>query len=108
MDWGTLAILIIGLAAISFSGRGAFVLLFPDARLPAIVNRALRFVPPAAFAALVAPELLLTGGRLSIGLDNPKLLAGMIAAFVAWRTRNTLVTILFGMIMLHLLRLTVS
>ena len=104
MDWFTLAVLIAGLAAISLACRGAFVLFFPHARLPPIVQRALRFVPPAAFAALVAPELLLDSGRLTIGLDNPKLVAGVGAAIVAWHTKSALVTILFGMIMLHLVR----
>ena len=28
---------------------------------------------------------------------NPRLLAGIIAALVAWRTRNTMLTILAGM-----------
>ena len=104
MDLVTLTLLILGLTAISVFGRGAFVLFFPRIGLPPALQRALRFVPPATFAALVAPELLMAAGRLSIGLDNPRLVAGAIAALIAWRTRSTLVTVLIGMIMLHLLK----
>jgi branched-subunit amino acid transport protein len=51
--------------------------------------------PAAAFAALVAPELF---GRVagSQAIANPRLLAGAVAAVVAWRTRHVLLTIASG------------
>ena len=39
----------------------------------------------------------LRGGGLDLSLGNHRLLAGLAAILVAWRTRNTLVTILAGM-----------
>ena len=51
------------------------------------------------------PELLYSGGRIAIGLDNIRLLAGVVAALVAWRTRNTIATLATGMLALHSLRL---
>ncbi len=65
-------------------------------------SRALRFVPPAAFAALVSPELV--GGAAARALLNPRLAAAAVAALVAWKTRNVLLTIASGMAALHLIQ----
>ena len=44
MDALTVTLLILGLAVVSFSTRASFILYFRDMRLPAYVQRALRFV----------------------------------------------------------------
>ena len=44
---------------------------------------------------------MLSAGSVHIGLDNPRLLAGILAGVIAWRTRNTLLTIAAGMLALH-------
>jgi branched-subunit amino acid transport protein len=49
--------------------------------------------------------LFLPGGTLDLSLGNTRLLAGLIAILVAWFTRNTLITILAGMLALFLLKL---
>jgi branched-subunit amino acid transport protein len=38
-------------------------------------------------------------------LDNVRLLAGLIAVVVAWFSKNTLITIIAGMVVLFLLQL---
>ena len=65
------------------------------ATVPPPVARILRQIPPAALAAIVAPGLLRAEG--SLDLLHPRLLAGAIAALVAWRTRNLGLTLLVGM-----------
>lgn len=64
--------------------------------VPPRVREALRMIPPAALAALVAPALL----RPEDVFDpwNVRLLAGLLALAVAWRTRNLLLTILVGLV----------
>jgi len=94
-------LLIAGLALTSFLPRASFILLFARWPVPALVQRALRYVPAAVFSAILVPALVLTEGALDIGLDNPRLFAGILAGIVAWRTRNTLVTIVTGMLALH-------
>ena len=102
MDPLTVWLLVAGLAVTSFLPRGAFILLFARLELPHAAQRALRFVPAAVFAALVIPDIAFAGGALRLGLDNPKLLAALVAGPVAWRTRSTLATIVAGMAALHL------
>ncbi len=63
-------------------------------------GRALRFVPAAALAALVFPALTHPAGYLDLSVNNFRLLAGLSGAIVAWKTRNVLLTILIGMLIL--------
>jgi branched-subunit amino acid transport protein len=53
--------------------------------------------------ALIVPSLLLTGPTSSVTL-TPQLIAGGLAAVVAWLTRRVWVTVLVGMIALWLLQ----
>ena len=63
--------------------------------LPPLAERVLRQIPPAVLAALVVPSLLRPEGELD--LWQPHLLAGVVAAFVSWRTRSVGLTLVVGM-----------
>ncbi|WP_394826679.1 AzlD domain-containing protein [Pendulispora albinea] len=69
------------------------------------IRRLLRFVPPAAFAALVAPAVLLRDGALITHPTDPRLLAALVALAAALVTRNVLVTLVSGMVALHVVPL---
>jgi branched-subunit amino acid transport protein len=84
----------------TFTLRFLFIYLFGKIEMPKWLSRALRFVPAAALAALVFPALTHPAGQLYISLNNFRLLAGLGGAVVAWRTKNVLLTILIGMILL--------
>jgi branched-subunit amino acid transport protein len=96
-------ILLIG-GLITFGMRFSFIFLFGRFHIPETVRRALHYVPPAVLSAIVFPELFLTDGALNLSFGNYRLLAGVIAMMVAWFTKNTLITIIVGMIALLLLR----
>ncbi len=55
-------------------------------------------------SAFTTPELLRPGGALDMSLGNVRLLAGVLAAGVAWRTKNVLLTIGVGMVALWVLQ----
>ncbi len=65
------------------------------AHVPPWVARVLRQIPPAALAAIVVPALIRPEGH--IDLAQPRLAAGLLAAVVAWRTRNIGLTLVVGM-----------
>jgi branched-subunit amino acid transport protein len=90
---------------ITFGMRFSLIYLFGRFHIPRTMRRALHYVPPAVLSAIVFPELFLHEGTLDLSLDNTRLLAGLIAILVAWITRNTLITILAGMLALFLLQL---
>jgi branched-subunit amino acid transport protein len=88
----------------TFAIRLSFILLIGVHKPPELVQRALRFVPPAVLTAIFVPELFLPGGQLDVSLGNARLVAGVLAILVAWRTRNIFLTILVGMGVLWLLQ----
>ena len=80
----------------TYAMRASFLLAADRlARVPAPVERLLRQIPPAALASLVVPALLRPHGELD--LTSPRLVAGLLAAAVAWRTRNVAATLVVGM-----------
>lgn len=89
---------------ITFAIRYSFIALEGHVRPPSWFVRWLPYVPIAALTALTVPELLLVGGKLGLGADNPRLWAGLVAIGVAGRWRNTLLTIASGFAAFWLLR----
>lgn len=90
---------------ITFGIRFSLIYLFGKLHIPETMRRSLHYVPPAVLSAIIFPELFLTAGKLSLALDNVRLLAGLVAVGVALFSKNTLVTIIAGMIALFVLRL---
>ena len=87
--------------AIILSGIGTYAmrasfLVFAHrlADVPPNVQRLLRQIPPAALAAIVIPALLRPEGSLDVW--QPRFLAGLVAALVAWKTRNIALTLAVG------------
>ena len=90
---------------ITFGMRFSFIYLFGRIEVPETMRRALHYVPPAVFSAIIFPQLLIRSNTLDISVDNTRLLAGIVAIVVAWYTKNTLLTILAGMIVLLLFQI---
>lgn len=99
-----LVLIILGMGVVTYGIRLSLILLWGRVSVPPLVQQALRFVPPAVLSAIIVPELLQPGGTLQLSLGNPRLLAGVLAAAVAWRTRSVLLTIAVGMLALWILR----
>ena len=99
------SIIIIGLLTLGI--RLSFMLFMGKIRIVPMVQQALRFVPVAVLSALIAPALFLPGGSLNLTVGNSRLIAGIVAIFVAWRTKNVLLTIVIGMACLLILQAVV-
>jgi branched-subunit amino acid transport protein len=96
-----LTMIAIGIA--TFAIRLSFIYLFGKVEIPDLVKRALRYVPPAVLSAIVFPELLMPGGQFDLSIGNGRLIAGFLAAVVAWRTKSVVLTIVTGMAVLYIL-----
>ncbi|MGF1478212.1 MAG: AzlD domain-containing protein [Cyanophyceae cyanobacterium] len=94
----------IAIGIITFLLRFSFIYLFGRMQMPLIVQRALRFVPVTVLPALISPQFFYQEDTLDISLGNERLLAGLIAAFAAWRTQNVPLTIGIGMTALWILQ----
>jgi branched-subunit amino acid transport protein len=100
----TLWIAMTAIGAATFATRLSFIALLGRRKIPPLLERSLRLVPPAVLSAIIFPELLRPNGELDISPGNPRLLAGILAALVAWYTKNVFLTIGVGMAGLLLLQ----
>ena len=104
MNRAELWIIILGGMAVTYLIRLSFFFFIPPDRLPEWFRRGLRYIPPV-LAALIVPDLLLLDGTLYLSFANHRLVAGSIAALVGWRTGNTWLTIVSGLLTFGLLAL---
>jgi branched-subunit amino acid transport protein len=94
-------LLVLGMALVTFGARYPVLVLVGKMPLPQPVLRALKFVPTAVLTAIIAPAVLYPrSDQLELRLSNEYLVAAVLAALVAWRTRNVLLTIIVGMLAL--------
>ena len=96
-------LIIVGMGIVTYAIRLSLIVLLGRLDVPPLVQRALRFVPPAVLSAIILPEVLRPGGALDISFGNDRLIAGVLAAVVAWRTRNVFLSIAVGMVALWIL-----
>lgn len=92
---------------ITFGMRFSLIYLFGKFHVPEAMRKTLHYVPPAVLSAIVFPDLFLRAGKFDISMDNTRLLAGLFAVAVAWISRNTLITILAGMVAFFVLQVFV-
>ena len=81
-------LMIAGMAAVTFMSRAGLLLLSNRYALPVSVQRALKFAPASALAAIVAPDLLMLDGQVAWSLDNVRLYAGLCGFAAVVLTRN--------------------
>ncbi len=89
---------------VTYLTRLSFIWLLGRRQVPLWLRRALRFVPPAVLTAIIFPELLMQNGGVNLTLGNVRLLAGLLAALVAWRSKSAVLTIVVGMLALWALQ----
>jgi len=97
--------LIIGMALVTYFTRIGALALFRFTGVPTWLNRWLKYVPVAILTALIVPSLLIPKGYLDISLSNHYLIAGIVAAFVAYKSRNIIATLSIGMSIMFVLKL---
>ncbi|AQW30603.1 AzlD domain-containing protein [Ralstonia syzygii subsp. celebesensis] len=98
------ALILLGVLLISGAAtyliRLSFIALEGRMNLPLWFRSALPYVPAAMLMALIAPDLLVRGGALAVSVDNPRLVAGIVAIVIARVTRSAMWTIVAGMAVL--------
>jgi branched-subunit amino acid transport protein len=85
------------MGVITFALRAAPIVLAGRGELPGALRRGLRMVPAAVLSALIVPDLLMHDTAPSIELINPRLIAGLLAGLIAWRTKSIALTLVVGM-----------
>lgn len=100
----SLWLVMIGGGLLTFAIRLSFIIFLEKKEIPPIAQRALRLVPVAVFSALIFQLVFIPDDQVILSPLNPRLLSGLLAALVAYKTRNILLTLLVGMAALLLLQ----
>lgn len=92
-----------GMALVTYGTRLLPLTAIDSNALPVWVRRGLAYVPVAVLSAIIGPSFVPHSSWGDVVLDE-RLLAGLVAVGVAWRYKNTVVTILVGMVALLVLQ----
>jgi branched-subunit amino acid transport protein len=105
-DWEIWTVIVV-LGVATACTRSALWMVGHRVTIPRRVQEMLRFAPACALAAIVAPDFMLgPQGDIQLAVTNPKLLAGIVAiAYYLWR-RHMLQTIIIGMLVFTVLRVS--
>jgi branched-subunit amino acid transport protein len=89
---------IAGMTAVTFAIRYVLFGLGGRVDLPALIKRALHYVPVAVLTAIIVPMLLLPDGtHWQLSWRNAYLVGGIATGLIAWRWRHLLGPIAGGM-----------
>lgn len=97
---------VIAAGLLTYGTRLSFIASHERINMSSWFTRALSFVPVAVLSAIVVPALITQDDVLHLSIANGRLVAGTVAIWVAWRTKNVWLTIAVGMTVLFLLQLT--
>jgi branched-subunit amino acid transport protein len=100
----TIWLIILAGGIFTYAIRLSFILLLEKIRMPTLLRRSLQYVPVAVFSAIIFPMVFVQDEQVVISPLNPRLISAIVAALVAWRTRNIVLTILAGMLTLFLVQ----
>jgi len=96
--------IILGMGAVTFFTRFGSLAIFRQTGMHPSWERWLKHVPTGILTALIVPTLLLPEGKVDLSLNNHYLIAGIIAALVAYQSRNAILTMSLGMAAMFILR----
>lgn len=89
---------------VTYLSRMLPLVLLSRMNIPPLILSWLRFIPVAVLAALLAPEIMMDGTNLKLGMDNLSLWAALPCFLAAFVTKNLFVTVFSGMGMMVLLQ----
>ncbi|HCH79538.1 MAG TPA: hypothetical protein DFK16_02140 [Acidimicrobiaceae bacterium] len=99
----SLFLTILAAGVITYVTRASLIIAGDRVTLPDQVERALKYVAPAAFAAIGAPALLGGDQFAAFGDDLPRIIAVVLAGVVITKTRSVPLSLFAGMSALWLI-----
>ena len=97
--WAT----VLAAGVITYTTRASFIAAGDRITLPPLVERSLRYVAPASFAAIAMPAMLNGDRFANFDDDWPRIIAVVVASLVIVRWRNVPASLLVGMATLWLI-----
>lgn len=98
---------ILAMTSLVFISRYLFLEPKLPLRLSPSLQRLLSYSSPAVLTAIWAPIVFSQEGELWVASDNPYFWSALLAAFIAWKTKNVLLTTVISMVFFLVLNLWV-
>ncbi len=98
-------LIVAGMALVTQIPRVLPLLLLGRKPLPSGMRRWLSYVPASIICAMLATQLFVYQGRVSLAGNEAFILAAVPSLFIAVTARNILVSVLTGLVSVALLRL---
>lgn len=99
MIWLTLLLMTL----IVFTSRYLFLSPKLPLKLSAETQKMLNYSSPAVLTAIWGPIVFLHDGKADISAHNPYLISAVIAALIAWKTKNVLITAVISIVVFFIL-----
>lgn len=99
-----LFLIFLGMTAVTYIPRVLPLWLLTKRQIPEALRIWLQYIPPAILAALLMPSLIVQNEHLNFSVENTALLAAVPTFIIAYRYKNTLLTIVSGMLIVGILR----
>lgn len=91
--------MILGMAAVTIFIKAGIFILGGRVAFPPMLQQALGFVPVTVLTAIIVPMVLAPHGEgLEISVNNPQLVASIVAILVCAATQKQLLTIVIALI----------
>ena len=100
MEW----ILIFGMMAVTFLPRYIPFAFVDHLKLPHWLKRALPYVPIAVLTSIVSQNTFFVEESLTLSLENSRIIAGVIAALIAYWTKSLWWTVGTGLLIFFTLQ----
>lgn len=97
-------LLIIAMCLVTYLPRMIPATFLSRREIPDLFIKFLSYIPAAVLSALLLPAVIVTDGKINIGMSNTMLLSSLIALPVAYKTKNMFLTVILGMIAFVLLK----
>lgn len=91
-------LLLLGMFLATYLVRASFLVLGHRLDFPPALRAALRHVPVAVLTAIIVPAAIAPGGHTDLSLTNPWLVGTLVAAAVAWLSRQLLLALVVSFI----------
>ena len=93
--------IIFGLSLGTFIVRASFILVLSKVNISKRIEEIFSFIPAAILPAIVTPLAFFHQGEVQLLFGKERLLILILGIFVFYKSKNMLVTILFGLVLLY-------
>ena len=77
-------------------------------QFPDVVRKSLEYIPVSILSVMLVSEVFVKKGQIQINLVDPSLWAALFTFFVAFTTRNFILTVILGILSSALLKLVIG